>query len=229
MRPMECIEIVSLQEARSRGLKHYFTGQPCKRGHLCRRFESDRQCAECKKESLEKWRASKTDHLINYRKDYYSENRDTISQRRSASRPGRRERLNAATKEWREANLDRVLNYSREYYRANKEEMAERHSKWCKDNSLKCRLYVEKRRSLKVGSFSEDDIKEIMKHQRGRCAYYKICGKSIRNQYDIDHIIALSKGGSNLRSNLQLLCQNCNRTKSNKDPIVFSRQRGMLL
>lgn len=41
-------EIITQQEAKSKGLKHYFTGKPCKRGHTCRRYVSDGECVECK-------------------------------------------------------------------------------------------------------------------------------------------------------------------------------------
>jgi 5-methylcytosine-specific restriction endonuclease McrA len=226
---MKCEDIIPLADARSRGLKRYFTGQPCKRGHLCDRFTSSRACVECLRASVGEWRINNAEHLVNYRKNYFSDNREAISEKRKASRPARRDRLNAVTRKWRAENLDRVLKYSRDYYNTNKAEMAEYHSEWCKNNALKCRLYVAKRRAQEFGSFSEEDIQEIMKQQRGKCAFYKICGNSLKKKYDIDHIVAISNGGSSFRSNLQLLCQSCNRSKSNKDPIVFSQQRGMLL
>jgi len=34
-------------EAAALGLSHYFTGKPCKRGHVTRRFTSTRSCVEC--------------------------------------------------------------------------------------------------------------------------------------------------------------------------------------
>jgi len=40
-------EITEYQEARDLGHKHYFTGRPCKRGHLSKRFTSTRQCVDC--------------------------------------------------------------------------------------------------------------------------------------------------------------------------------------
>lgn len=39
--------IVGLTEAKLLGYKHYFTGIPCKRGHISKRFTSTRQCFEC--------------------------------------------------------------------------------------------------------------------------------------------------------------------------------------
>jgi hypothetical protein len=40
-------EIISRQEARAQGLTHYFTGQPCKHGHLTPRPVKFKTCMEC--------------------------------------------------------------------------------------------------------------------------------------------------------------------------------------
>ena len=65
--------------------------------------------------------------------------------------------------------------------------------------------------------------------QKGKCAYYATCRKSIRNGFHIDHILALSKGGSNWIRNIQLTCASCNLSKQAKHPLVFARQIGLLL
>lgn len=41
------VEITSRQEAQAKGLTRYFTGLPCKRGHVAERFVSTRACAGC--------------------------------------------------------------------------------------------------------------------------------------------------------------------------------------
>lgn len=41
------MELVSRQEALAQGLKRYFTGKPCKRGHIAERTLPENGCAEC--------------------------------------------------------------------------------------------------------------------------------------------------------------------------------------
>lgn len=41
------MELVSQSEAKARGLTRYFTGKPCRHGHLAERMLSDRRCTDC--------------------------------------------------------------------------------------------------------------------------------------------------------------------------------------
>lgn len=37
----------TLRYAQEKGLKFYFTGEPCKRGHIAQRFTNNSRCREC--------------------------------------------------------------------------------------------------------------------------------------------------------------------------------------
>ncbi len=51
---------------------------------------------------------------------------------------------------------------------------------------------------------------EVWRRDRGRCAS---CGSRERLEYD--HIIPVSRGGSNTARNVELLCERCTRAKHN--------------
>jgi len=50
----------------------------------------------------------------------------------------------------------------------------------------------------------------------------QICGATVKDgaKLEIDHIVPYSKGGTNDESNLQVLCQQCNREKHNRSDLL---------
>lgn len=50
------MEIISWSEAKRRGLIKYFTGKPCKRGHISERYVAG-GCAECGREDMRRYYA----------------------------------------------------------------------------------------------------------------------------------------------------------------------------
>lgn len=62
--------------------------------------------------------------------------------------------------------------------------------------------------------------RQIHDRQNGLCAY---CGRHRNIKYmTVDHIIPLSKGGTDDISNLQCTCKMCNRLKDNMLPHEFT-------
>ena len=69
-------------------------------------------------------------------------------------------------------------------------------------------------------------ITNLKTRQKTKCA---ICKVSIANGYHIDHILPIKLGGKHEPHNLQLLCKNCNLTKSAKHPVDFMQEKGFLI
>lgn len=93
-----------------------------------------------------------------------------------------------------------------------------------KRNSITRNYRAKKRKA--GGTHTAADIAEILKLQRGRCAY---CRKRLRGTYHVDHIVPVALGGTNDRRNLQITCATCNQNKNDKPPEAFSRETGRLI
>jgi hypothetical protein len=68
------------QEAQRQGVTYYFTGEPCKRGHICERFTSSRACKECVYER-NRQRTTKEDYWLDYGDEAYKERKREASRR----------------------------------------------------------------------------------------------------------------------------------------------------
>lgn len=70
--------------------------------------------------------------------------------------------------------------------------------------------------------FSVYEKRTIYAKHNGTCA---ICGRPVKfKKMTVDHIVPLSKGGTNEMSNLRLACCSCNRIKSDVDDDEFYRK-----
>lgn len=106
---------------------------------------------------------------------------------------------------------------NREYYRLNKEKRRESIRKWQVENPEKYRLMMQgvcarrdARRKEAKGTFTTKELGALHENYRG-CPY---CGSL--GSVTIDHVVPLSRGGTNWITNIQLCCQTCNTSKGNK-------------
>ena len=100
---------------------------------------------------------------------------------------------------------------------------------WQKANPEARRIISQNRRARKLangGKLSKGLSAKLFKLQKGKCP---CCNQPLGDDYHMDHIMPLAKGGANEDLNIQLLRQQCNQQKSAKDPIEFMQSRGKLL
>jgi len=69
-----------------------------------------------------------------------------------------------------------------------------------------------------VGSFTREEWRDLKLAHGGCCAY---CGMKTK-KLSVDHVVPLSKGGTNYISNIKPACRSCNSRKGNRDPEIFS-------
>lgn len=144
--------------------------------------------------------------LLLYWREYYKENREK-------------------DKAWRLKNKDRLRALDKKKKDANREKYRAQNREWYKNNPEWAVAKEARRRAAKKSSekhFSKEDVKRIYDEQNGQCV---CCGEPLSGGYHVDHIIPLSKGGSNGPDNIQLLLPVCNVQKKDRDNDEFMRSR----
>ncbi len=118
---------------------------------------------------------------------------------------------------------------SARYRRENKERLKEYQRQWVSNNLEYFRYHNAKRRTLLTAAgdaYTKADVLNLLQKQKNCCA---ACKMKLAAKFDVDHVVPLSKGGLNDKSNIQILCIHCNRSKNAKDPIKFMQSLGYLL
>lgn len=166
-------------------------------------------CRECDRAAVEKRR--KSDPNTREKGKEYSR----------AWREANREKFNALMRAWRKANREKVRQEAKERRNAKKlldpEGYAEglrrqyqRQKPKTPEQSRRTNLARRKRKMGAPGTASDEQIRWRIGFYGGRCAY---CGAGFEH---IDHVIPLSRGGSNWPANLRPACGKCNREKHNR-------------
>ena len=114
------MQIITRQEAKEKGLTHYYTGKPCKYGHVADRRTDNGDCLVCVKErcsadSYKDWKSSwyrdNKQKIMDAWRKRYAENREEILEKQNA---------------YYHRNKKRIRRQQSEYYHSNKDEIREK-------------------------------------------------------------------------------------------------------
>lgn len=201
------------------GITYTVNTQRLKHG---RQISCSRACSyKIRGEKLTKPESEKFD-IKSYNKAYYLKHSEKIKKHVNEYKriTGYKYVLSEAQKE---ASRERA----RKWYANNKQLMIDRAKMWKKENTDKVnagsRSYASRRRGA-VGSYSVNDFIRLKNIYMGLCAYCK------KNKSDsIDHVVPLSKGGSNYIGNILPVCKRCNSSKGSKTLYEWRQYSGRLL
>ena len=183
-------------EAKAAGATHYFTGEPCKNGHIAPR-KTKGACVECLKDEWRKGNQTRAEYFRSYnqreevkdRKNaWYAENRDEVIAR-AATRP---------------------LEVKREYQLAWKE----RNIEWVRADTKARRRKHREATPKWLTSAQKSEIRQIY-----RAAI--VSSKTTGEQYVVDHIYPLRSEvvcGLHVPWNLRIMTREANLKKSNSLP-----------
>lgn len=117
-------------------------------------------------------------------------------------------------KEYRKTHSKELVEKAIEWGRNNKDKRKAIKKRWSSKNKELINFYSKRRNYLRknaVGFYTKEEIDSLFKKYNSLCAY---CVNS--KATSIDHVIPLSKGGTNFVENLLPACIPCNSRKKDK-------------
>jgi 5-methylcytosine-specific restriction endonuclease McrA len=149
----------------------------------------------------------------------YERSRANLPHRAEARRKyqeAHKEKISEYKKRWAAENEDSVSDSRLKHYESNRDEVIARSKKWAEGNPEKVRQAktnnLRKRRAVRHasrGNFTVEEFKELCESYGHKCL---ACGDT-EAVLEADHVVPLTKGGSDNISNIQPLCGSCNRKK----------------
>lgn len=207
-------QIISREDARDAGLKHFFTGQPCKHGHVSVRYVGNGECFSCAAER------NKRDEIKAYQKKYREENKDSVKEYHKNRYETKKESLKVARRAYYLRNKERIAKVQQKWYEDNKESYQEYKRKWLAENKDLTNCRAARRRASKRKA-----TPDWLTDSDNRCirAIYEMSSRlseCLGVKHHVDHIVPLKgKGvcGLHVPWNLRAIPAKWNFIKGNKD------------
>ena len=190
-----------------------------------RRVEHPEKC----KAAVAAWMASHNDRVRELAVAYRARHPERMARNSAEWRKRNPEKHKEFTLDWRRRNASKVKSSKAAWRAANKERSKALSAEWRAANPDKVRQHVRTRRARVMespGVLSKGIEAKLFKLQQGKCP---CCRLPLGDDFHVDHIKALARGGTNTDDNVQLLRAECNHKKHAKDPIEYMQERGFLL
>lgn len=199
--------IVSRQQAIAAGAVRYFTGKPCKRGHIVERTTRGAACVACQVLAVLSWQkrnpAKTKEWMVAWRDRYL---------RRHP------EKRKLTTAEYRDRNADQISKASADYYERNRDRCAAANAAWRERNPSARSEWERARVARKLKAMpawaDREAIKKIYEEAARRTAVTGV-------KHSVDHFYPLQGKtvcGLHVANNLQVLTLAENLKKSRRMP-----------
>jgi hypothetical protein len=217
------VKIVTRAEAKAAGLKRYFTGVPCKHGHVSDRWVIDGKCKSCIDARTARWRDANKEYVHASQKAYREAHAEEQKAYIAKWRKDNPERLQFLADRRLKLHRDDIVAKSKVYYEKNKERIAVRAKEYRKKNkefiyASICRWKKANPARARAGKALRRLHEQV---QRCECCtnaqLAEVYAKAVQGVHDVDHIVPLGLGGLHCVKNLQVLTKEEHKIKTTKD------------
>jgi len=194
------IEILTNAEAKALGLKVYFNGKPCPKGHVAERYVGG-SCVVCGRERAAKKYVEHKDERRAYEKERYIKNRqDPVFVAKDRERKAKWKRDNpdkvkAQCAKERAANPEKHRAKARKCYAKYKEKNNRRCSEWRRNNKDLVQAYVSERRAIRKTRTPKEKAAEYRWFFKETYALAQLRSRLTGVEWQVDHIVPLKGDG----------------------------------
>ncbi len=192
---------------------------------------ADPERAEAARQRAKKWYEDNKERAAKAQRTYRAEHKEQVAatfkawkkankkrmrELNAQSSKRRREHINERRRKYRAANRAKISQENAKYYERTKEQRQVYSREWWHKNKTKAVMYSNTRRAREAnvgGKYTAEDYLKLWFHYEGKCAVIE-CDKP--PEYCLDHVMPLSRGGTNDFANLQILCKSHNSQKKNR-------------
>ena len=214
------------EKVKERHRKYYQENSEKEKERLRKYYQEN---SEKEKERQRKYKEENPEKVKECQRKYYQENQEKVKKRRRKYKEENPEKVKECQRKYNEENQEKVKERQRKYREENPEKVKEIVRKWKEENPDKVKAYgvnsnyVRRIRELNTGAplktkLTAGGLDLLIQRQDFRCAS---CNKDITQDNHLDHMIPLSRGGTNSMDNVQYLCSVCNLTKGKKTPLEW--------
>lgn len=228
-------KVISRADAKAQGLKHYFTGKPCKNGGVGLRFVISKccLCETCRQKRADtnlRWREENSEYMRRYRDENkeqalerqrrnYKKNKDRVLERNRRWYEENKEQVAERIRLYREDNQEKIAERERRYYGENKEQLVERSRRWREKNPEKAIAQTSKRRAAKIERTPSwfGELDQFVLEEAYDLAAERLAETGI--EWHVDHLVpmrAKKASGLHCAANIQVIPAVMNLEKYNK-------------
>ena len=208
------MNIITRSEAKAAGLKHYFTGKPCKHGHIHKRMTSSGNCMEC-----DRTNETRKEKRREYSRKERAENMEKVRERNRRSEAKHRESRIERKRKYREKNGEKI----RAYYKENKIRIDTNNKQWASKNREKTAAIGAKRRAVELQRTPLWLTSSDNKAFKAKFAEAAWMTSRTGIKHHVDHFYPLqgkTVSGLHVPANLRVIPSRENHKKLNKVPTV---------